>query len=332
MIVTSKQRITMAIEKWYLIEPLYFSIWTTHELVINTNIKNIRVDRGRVEYNPQFIESLTDKELYSVLTFEAMRIILKHPYSRRKEIPQLSYEASNITIQEYLKTSLEFPYAKQVFNTSEYDQKYFEFYYFKLLEMMDKRSDGGKGDAALDADQAKAGCNKSTNRADADKAKDTMSEAASGLSEERSDSELMNEDISKKSLGDYADSQESGRENTEFWDSDNFISDIINEKINMAVESNNWGSIPYYIRERIIATLKPKLNYRQILKSFRGSILSVNRVLTRMKPSRRYGFLYLGSRRDFCTKLLFAVDVSGSVSNSDLRNAFSVINQLFKNT
>jgi predicted metal-dependent peptidase len=49
-----------------------------------------------------------------------------------------------------------------------------------------------------------------------------------------------------------------------------------------------------------------------------------------MKPSRRYGFLYLGSRRDFCTKLLFAVDVSGSVSDKALKQAFSIINQLFK--
>jgi predicted metal-dependent peptidase len=49
-----------------------------------------------------------------------------------------------------------------------------------------------------------------------------------------------------------------------------------------------------------------------------------------MKPSRRYGFLYMGSRRDFCTKLLFAVDVSGSVGSRDVKKAFSIINQLFK--
>lgn len=49
-----------------------------------------------------------------------------------------------------------------------------------------------------------------------------------------------------------------------------------------------------------------------------------------MKPSRRYGFQYMGSRRDFTTQLLFAVDVSGSVSSSDVANAFSIVNRLFK--
>ena len=49
-----------------------------------------------------------------------------------------------------------------------------------------------------------------------------------------------------------------------------------------------------------------------------------------MKPSRRYGFQYMGSRRDFTTRLLFAVDVSGSVSSSDIRTAFAIVNRLFK--
>ena len=49
-----------------------------------------------------------------------------------------------------------------------------------------------------------------------------------------------------------------------------------------------------------------------------------------MKPNRRYGFLYLGSRYDFTTRLLFAVDVSGSMSSQDLARGFSVINRFFK--
>ena len=49
-----------------------------------------------------------------------------------------------------------------------------------------------------------------------------------------------------------------------------------------------------------------------------------------MKPNRRYGFLYLGSRYDFTTRLLFAVDVSGSMSSQDLARGFSVINRFFE--
>jgi predicted metal-dependent peptidase len=38
----------------------------------------------------------------------------------------------------------------------------------------------------------------------------------------------------------------------------------------------------------------------------------------------------MGSRYDFTTRLLFAVDVSGSMSSNDLALGFSVINRFFK--
>lgn len=105
---------------------------------------------------------------------------------------------------------------------------------------------------------------------------------------------------------------------------------MVNDKIREAQLQSSWGSITGNMQEQIIASLKPKINYKTILKSFRASILSSNRRLTRMKPSRRYGFQYMGSRRDFTTKLLFAVDISGSVSSSALKVAFSILNRFFK--
>ena len=38
----------------------------------------------------------------------------------------------------------------------------------------------------------------------------------------------------------------------------------------------------------------------------------------------------MGSRQSFTTKLLFAVDISGSVSSYALKNAFSILNTFFK--
>jgi len=50
-----------------------------------------------------------------------------------------------------------------------------------------------------------------------------------------------------------------------------------------------------------------------VLRLFRRSVLSERRRLTHMKPSRRYDFLYFGSRYEFATRLLVAVDISGSM-------------------
>ncbi len=272
-------KISKIVEKWYITDPLLFAIWTTHKTKVNTYIQTIRVGSGWVEYNPTFIHSLSSEQLHNVIFYEALRILLKHPYARKKEIAQLSYLASNITLQEYYARRKVFPSAHEVFQTHQYDRKHFEFYYDKLIE-------------------------KSKNR-------------TSSLPTESS---LLN----------YLDESVCGVENTKHWDMNDYWSKIINHKIEDAILSNSWGNISGNLQQTIIANLKPKLNYRDILKSFRASILSTNRVLTRMKPSRRYGFQYLGSRRDLKTKLLFAVDVSGSVEDKDLQKAFSVINRLFK--
>ncbi len=82
----TKERISKVVEKWYLQEPLYFQVWSLHEVKSLIQIKTIRVNNGIVEYNPDFIKSLTDKQLEEMLSFEAMRIVLKHPYSRKKEV------------------------------------------------------------------------------------------------------------------------------------------------------------------------------------------------------------------------------------------------------
>jgi predicted metal-dependent peptidase len=120
-------------------------------------------------------------------------------------------------------------------------------------------------------------------------------------------------------------------EGAELWQEDGFMPQKINEIIeNAASDTTQWGSIPEYLIRTLIANLKPAVDYRKILRSFRASILSSKNVLTRFKPSRRYGWAYMGKKNDFSTHLLIAVDVSGSISNRDLQVFYSVINRFFK--
>lgn len=103
------------------------------------------------------------------------------------------------------------------------------------------------------------------------------------------------------------------------------------QEINDLIKSlSNWGTIPGDVVEMIEASTKARIDYRQIVQGFRGSILSSRKKLTRMKPNRRTGFDQMGSAREFSTRLLVAVDVSGSISDSDLANFYSVINKMFR--
>lgn len=116
----------------------------------------------------------------------------------------------------------------------------------------------------------------------------------------------------------------------ELWDNDDCAAEIINSEIEKAQWENNWGSVPGKMQQMIEATLIIPMDYRKMLCFFRQSILSQEKLLTRMKPSRRYGFENMGSRRKFTTKLLVAVDTSGSIDDEDLQNFFSIINRFFK--
>lgn len=128
---------------------------------------------------------------------------------------------------------------------------------------------------------------------------------------------------------------DSGTKNTDYeatglWKEDVEMSECVKKQVEKACQSDQRGSVPYDLLERILANRKITMNYRKILKHFRTSLLSGSRTLTRLRPNRRYGYDYMGSRYKQTFRLLIAVDSSGSISSDDLARFFSVINRFFK--
>ena len=124
-----------------------------------------------------------------------------------------------------------------------------------------------------------------------------------------------------------AGKSEKHRDLAELWDEDEMTVQIINGIIST---TKSWGSIPGNLAEILTSSLKAKINWRNIFAGFRASIISSKRKLTRMRPNRRTGFENMGSVRRFDTKLLVAVDVSGSISTESLQYFYSVINSAFR--
>ena len=132
----------------------------------------------------------------------------------------------------------------------------------------------------------------------------------------------------QKSEGGSGDSDdEKHRDLAELWDEDDMTAQMINGIIS---STKSWGSISGNLAEMLTSSLKAKINWRNIFAGFRASIISSKRKLTRMRPNRRTGFDNMGSVRRFDTKLLVAVDVSGSVSTESLRYFYGVIDSAFR--
>ena len=122
---------------------------------------------------------------------------------------------------------------------------------------------------------------------------------------------------------------EEWEERSALWEEDELQNETIGKLIEKARNTKTWGTLSRELQQLLETSIFAKVNIRHQLAQFRTGILSNKVVLSRMKPSRRYGFMQMGIRHPYTTRLLIGVDVSGSIANDDIQNFLSVINHFF---
>ncbi len=330
-VLLARERIRRVLERWFLSEPLLFILWQDHQLRSGA-VHTIQVGAGVITYNPEFIDSLSSTELEAVMRCEAVRILLKHPYTRCQHPPSIAWQASNITLREHLGIlPLPLPTAAEIFGHHCYDRQFLEFYHQHLLERAATTStavprthagirQNGDDPATTPAHSAHLNNDAGTPiKASNAQVADVDADATP------SDNRL----IAAPSLQAYVFSSRVGAENAQPWANHELHKERIDRHIEDAERQRRWGSLPGHLREQILANRKPRLDYRSVLRLFHQTVLAQKRRLSRMKYNRRYGFLYMGSRYDFTTRLLVAVDVSGSMSKAEIGLGFSLVNRFF---
>ena len=288
-----RERITRILERWFISEPALFQVLCTHSIEENASMPcPVRSGARKVEYNPDFVNEMSDPALDQALRTEAIRILLKHPYQRKPDAcsQQAIAVGSNLTIGDnYQFGSL------RMEQPGDYDLptgREYEWYSRRIQELLPPEADGD-GNGAGDGSDARG--------------------QGGGDGDPRTDR-----------LSDNADKNTAL---SELWDED----DLAVVMIDGIIESTkDWGSLAGNFAERLKASAKARINWRNVLSGFRASILSTQRKLTRMRPNRRTGFDNMGSIRRFDTKVLVAVDVSGSISSSDLSYFYGVVNSAFR--
>jgi predicted metal-dependent peptidase len=311
--MTVRERIQQETEQWFLTEPLFFTVYCTHRLKMNANMQcALRSGQGRIEYNPEIIEGVKDMELSAMLRVEMIRILLQHPYARQPLgcKPMVLQMASDMVISPaYHFGFLDMTSPEQYGLPSG---QHYEWYAKRLCEMGVHR----------DGDKPSEG-NSCTNK-----------QKGEDVSEPSKEGNNQAQNISQGSLGpeqgqslEQRLAEDDGTDYTALWEEDSFQSRLITD---IVLSTTQWGSIPGYMVELIKKAADGKIDYRNVLRMFRSSILSQKRRLTRMRPSRRFGFEQMGSRYDFVTRLLIAIDTSGSVGSEELGRYFRIITTFFK--
>ncbi|MBR6432038.1 MAG: hypothetical protein IKS64_04225, partial [Muribaculaceae bacterium] len=292
--MTVGERIKTITQDWYLTEPLIFAVFCTHALKRNDNMGcDMRCGKGVIEFNPERLEQFDDEHLALRLKAEVVRIILKHPYQRQPYNPRRDVMrlSSDLTLCDHLEGMDTVGLEPPHIFDIPRDQAFEQYYSLMAGQIMQLEQNADGEGIPLDMNLPGSG------QGDGDSLTDDLLQADAGAS---------------------------------LWEEDELMSEKVNHEIETAQRCNQWGSLGGDLRALIESSLISKQNFRAILSQFRASILSSKRHLTRMRPNRRYGFDAMGSQYAYSTRLLVAVDVSGSVPDEDIKKFLAVINRFFK--
>lgn len=256
----------------------------------------------RIEYNSEIIKYWETSKVKERLKYEVIRILLGHPYQRQpyNAIKAALSLASDITLSDsYHKLDTIAIPRNLRYERGLCFEEYYAIvanYFQQQHEFQEQDIEGLPNDGISDS------------------AVDKTPDDSLRCDDENELERIFHEQ----------------EESAGLWEDDALSYEQVREVIIRSQRSNQWGTLDGHLIDEILASAIPCIDYRRILSGFRTTVLSSRRVLTRMRPSRRYGFEYIGSRHMFATKLLIAVDVSCSVSNTQLSQALSIINRFFK--
>lgn len=319
--MTCENRLKTIIKNWFISEPLLFSIITTHHLVMNDGLTvAMRTGRMCIEFSNLLCSELSDTELTDFLKIETYRILLKHPYARQpyKANPTALQLASDVVIAKffvppsgiesagivYLKSqawrfsTLDYPLGKRWSDTDELK-------FFQRNLQIDRNTGLLKTVDDLTFEQWYKWF------------LFLIRETSAGGGEASGAGALSDYDLSAIT------------ESAELWQEDESAQNQIDDKIKKAEIENGWGETGGNLVRTLQEQTDFSFDYRRALTKFRANIVSVNRRLTRMKPSRRYGFSAMGSRYERKADILIAVDVSGSITDESFTRFYHDIKNFF---
>ena len=349
--MTVVDRIRQIVEQWFLTEPMLFAVYHTHRLTMDPKLRcPMRTGKGRIEYNPTLIDALSDDQLRDLMKVEMVRILLQHPYARQPLgcKPGVQKTASDMVISPAYKLPA-ISLAKPE-DAGLPEGQYYEWYAMRLNELFGfppesdsglsqgQEESGGEGgsekDGAEEEESEESGSGDGSREQegerngerDGGRSGEGDGTGTSGHGED-SESASMSEDRPGKGNRQDGSGDSAEKDYTALWEEDQFLSRQITDLVQ---SSTSWGMVPAGMVELIKKAAEARIDFRGALRMFRASILSQKRRLTRMRPSRRFGFEQMGSHYGFTTRLLIAIDTSGSVGSEELARYLRIISAFFK--
>jgi predicted metal-dependent peptidase len=260
-------------------------------------------------YNPDYIETLTDREKCGVLKHEFYHLIFEHITDRLPDgkMSILWNVATDLAINSHIRTEL--PEGCCIPGEGEYlhypPSKTSEWYYDVLKKEHAKKQDGQSADGQKGAGAAEDG-----------KGEGSQSEGESGPP-------TSGQFDSHESWGD-ADQQtkEIAKER---------LKDMTKKAAEECDKTNSWGSVSRQVREHIKENLiGASLDWKKLLRYFVRTSQVANKRSSIKNINRRYPYIHPGKNKQRQARIAISIDQSGSVSDSLLDTFFLELAELSK--
>ncbi|MFK8007107.1 MAG: VWA-like domain-containing protein [Saprospiraceae bacterium] len=310
--------------KLLLTEPFYghFMMGLPKEISTQTETAAVALmNRQSIKLivNEDFWSSLNDQHRYGLIKHEMLHIVLKHLFLM-KSFPNKSLFniAADIVVNQYIERKqlpdggilLEnFAYLLPMYNINLEKDKDVGYYYHQLDKIF-KTSPSMSFEQALKNTSAEK-----SNGAPQVGISELMSDGNTELDRHKFWSEIENMSEGERKLAEYQANRMIKQ-----------TADRVKHKY------KNYGNLPGSLAEQleqILADMKPKFNWRRLLRLFATSSNSTFIKNTIRRPSKRYGTVP-GVKVKRRNRLLLAIDTSGSVPNEDLVIFFAEIYFIWK--
>ena len=303
-----EKKLKKIIQNWFFSKPLFFTIASAHSLVENSElVVPLRCGKKRIEFSQLLLQNVEIEILEHYLELEIYRILLGHPYARKPYNCKQSVLtiASDVTIYKLL--SLERNNFMNLLNLPSLEYLKNQAVRFHTLT----HSLGLKWSKSEEEKffQRNLHINNSTG----------FLEINDDLNFEQWYKKILfliqETAVAGENAGFSQEAEKSFEQEAELWEENEEIENKIKSEMKQTEISEGWGSVGGNVQRQLVDNCDFSFDYRRALMKFRHNIVNSKRMLTRMKPNRRYGFSAMGSRYDSKANLLIAVDVSGSITD-----------------
>ena len=286
----AEKRISSVVSQWFYTEPLQFSICSSHAIVPNPSITApFRSGKKRIEFAPEILDKLTDEKLSFYLNLEVTRILLGHPYQRKP------YNAKPAVLSMASDAVI---WQLNTRNRKTDENEFSDLPGVQYLKQM-------------------AGPHVTFPDMNFEQWYKYILDIVIKSKNAQSAGITSNEGF------------EDSSENAELWEENEEALNDIKSDIEDAIIKEGYGKDGGEVERAVTQGVDFSFDYRRALSKFRQNVVSPNRKLTRMRPSRRYGFKAMGSRYERKANILIAVDVSGSITDESFEHFIHAIKNFF---